>query len=218
MNTTEQSICTKAGLTSSILNAHNISLSIVDFKDGSVLFNPGDRCQTFLILCTGSIRVKMTTKSGRDVTLYQIGSSECCILTTSALLNNEHYFAQGIAESGTKAIALSSEDFYNAIQYCGQFARYVLNGYASRISSMVRLVDRMAARDVMLDVSQYLVLHVDKQLIVSATQAEIANNIGTVREVVGRKLHRLALEEIVTLKRGSVTVIDMARLEQYAQA
>jgi CRP-like cAMP-binding protein len=75
----------------------------------------------------------------------------------------------------------------------------------------------MATRDVMLDVCRYLIERVDEKLAVSATQVEIANDIGTAREVVGRKLQVLEAENIVILKRGVITVIDMVKLKQYSQ-
>ena len=223
MNNHEQIICDQTGLTTDTLKTHDISLSTVNFQKDSVLFRPGDSCQTFLIVCTGSIKVEMTAKSGRDVTLYRINPSENCILTTSALINNEQYYAQGVTESDVTAIALSSENFYKAIQHSNDFVRYVLSGYTNRISSVIKLVDRMATRDVMLDVSQYLVKKSDENInnnadnfIVSATQTQIANEIGTAREVVGRKLQLLEAEGIVTLKRGSISILDINKLRKYA--
>lgn len=212
MNIDQINICENTGLTKSIIEPHGISLSIVSFSAQSVLFKPGDSCQAFLILCSGSIRVEITARSGREINLYRMQPSESCILTTSALLNNEHYYAQGVAESNITAIALSVEDFYKAIQFSNKFTRYVLSGYASRMSSIIKLVDRMAARDVMLDVCQYLASNVNQQMRVIATQTQIANEIGTAREVVGRKLHTLELDGVITLKRGEVIIQDMKYL------
>lgn len=212
MNTDQKKICEKVGLTKSIITSHNISPSIASFSTQSILFKPGDSCQAFLILCSGSIRIEMTTRSGREVNLYRIQPSESCILTTSALLNDEYYYAQGIAESDITAIALSVSDFYKAIQFSNTFMLYVLSGYAGRMSSIIRLVDRMAARDVMLDVCQYLVSNVNQQMRVLATQTQMANEIGTAREVVGRKLHTLEEDGVITLKRGEVVIQDMKYL------
>jgi len=217
MNTNQVAICTKAGLTKSLIDNHDISLNLVSFDNQSVLFKPGDRSQAFLILCSGSIRVEMTARSGREVTLYRMRPSESCILTTSALLNSEVYYAQGVAESDITAIALSVDDFYKAIQFSNVFARYILSGYASRVSSIVRLVDRMTARDVMFDVSQYLAINIDQKMRVIATQTKIANEIGTAREVVGRKLHVLEAEGVVKLGRGEISIVNVGRLNEFAQ-
>jgi len=212
MNTDQKKICEEVGLTKSVIESHSMSPAAIRFRAQSVLFKPGDSCQAFLILCSGSIRVEMTAKSGRELNLYRMQPSESCILTTSALLNSEHYYAQGVAESDITAIALSVDDFYKAIQFSNTFTRYVLSGYASRISSVIRLVDRMAARDVMFDVCQYLVSNVNQEMHVMATQTQMANEIGTAREVVGRKLHALELEGVISLKRGEVVIQDMTYL------
>jgi len=217
MNANQLEICANAGLTQSLVETHDISLNLTSFDSQNVLFKPGDSCQAFLILCRGSIRVEMTSKSGRDVTLYRMQPSESCILTTSALLNSELYYAQGVAESNIEAIALSVDDFYKAVQFSNAFARYVLSGYASRVSSIVQLVDRMTARDVMFDVSQYLAINMDQEMRVIATQTKIANEIGTAREVVGRKLHTLQAKGVVKLGRGSITIVDSERLNKIAQ-
>ena len=217
MDNNEQKICDQVGLAADTLSCHDISLSVIKIEKGTVLFRPGDSCQTFLILCTGSIRVEMTAKSGRDVTLYRISPTESCILTTSALINSELYYAQGVAESDITAIALSTENVNKAIQASKVFVQYVLSGYASRVSSVIKLVDRMATRDVMLDVSRYLVEKVDDNFVIALTQTQIANEIGTAREVVGRKLQILEVEGIVALKRGEISVIDISALRKYAQ-
>ena len=159
----------------------------------------------------------MTAKSGRDVTLYRISPTESCILTTSALINSELYYAQGVAESDITAIALSTENFNKAIQVSKVFVQYVLSGYANRVSSVIKLVDRMATKNVMLDVSRYLVENIDENFVVALTQTQIANEVGTAREVVGRKLQTLEAEGIVALKRGAINVVDIAALKKHAQ-
>jgi CRP/FNR family transcriptional regulator len=215
MTPNEKAISNQAGLTQLVLDIHDIDVSVMNFKRGAVLFRPGDSCQAFLILCEGTIRVEMTAKTGRDITLYKMKPTESCILTTSALMNNEQYYAQGVAESAVSAIALSANAFNKAIQCSPVFAQYVLKSYTSRISSVIQLVDRMAARDVMADVSQYLLSNMNEDFLITATHAEIANDIGTVREVVGRKLRQLESERVVTLKRGQVEVKDTQKLKYY---
>jgi CRP/FNR family transcriptional regulator len=74
----------------------------------------------------------MTAKPGRDLTLYRMKPSESCILTTSALINKESYYAQGVTKSVVTAIALSSEAFNKAIQCSVLFAHYVLKSDTSR--------------------------------------------------------------------------------------
>ena len=128
-----QKYCDNVGLSASVIESNALSISAIEFGPNSVLFKPGNSCQMFLILCSGSIRVEMTTKSGRDITLYRIQPSESCILTTSALLNNESYYAQAITESAVTAIAMSKDHFYKALDCSPAFTKYIVGGYAGRI-------------------------------------------------------------------------------------
>jgi CRP-like cAMP-binding protein len=73
----------------------------------------------------------------------------------------------------------------------------------------------MAAGDVMADVCLYILSNIGDDNSLSATHIEIANEIGTVREVVGRKLRQLALENIVSLKRRTINLIDVEKLKHY---
>lgn len=211
-----QKYCDNVGLSASVIERNSLNISATEFGPDSVLFRPGDSCQMFLILCSGSIRVEMTTKSGRDITLYRIKPTESCILTTSALLNNESYYAQAITESAVTAIGISKDHFYKALDGSPQFTKHIVAGYAERISSIIQLVDRLAVRDVMLGLAQYLVLESDNNE-VKATQSEIANEVGSAREVIARKLHQLESDGIVVLKRGEIVINDLVRLKQYAQ-
>src|SRR3954468_2879569 len=68
----------------------------VDLKAGTVLFRPGDACASFLIVLAGSVRVQLLSDAGREIVLYRVGPGSTCVLTTSCLIGNEGYSAEGI--------------------------------------------------------------------------------------------------------------------------
>lgn len=178
---------------------------------GEVLFKPGDSCAVFLILIDGRVRVELTGRQGRDVVLYRIESGESCILTTSAMLNDEKYYAYGVAETDITAFALASDQFHLAMQKSPMFLRYVLKGYANKVSSIFRLVDRMTSKQVVANVASYLI---ENQIdgTVFASQAAIAREIGSAREVVGRKLGELEQMGIIQRGRSEIIILDKVQL------
>ena len=212
VNNLIKELCSKIGLPQETLDLNAVKVNLVEFNAQQVLFKPGDNCQIFLVLVVGSIRVELTSKTGRDVTLYRMTPGESCVLTTSALFNKELYYAQGVAESKVIAIAISDIDFYRAIEISTIFARYVLQGYAARISSIIQLVDRMSTRDVMHDVCNYLLANMNNKNQVVATHDGIAKEIGTAREVVGRKLALLDASGGIKRRRGIIEILDDSRL------
>jgi len=212
LNADVQAICNRAGLSEQFREQHRLKVELLNFPAGEVLFKPGLSCQAFLILISGSIEVVLTARSGRDVTLYTMQSGETCILTTSALLTDQPYYAQGVAETDIQAIAMSINDFHIALQKSGTFAEFVLRDYATRVSSIINLVDTMSARDVMHAVCEFLVHNHDSNFQVIATQRHIAKEIGSAREVVGRKLTKLESRGLIKRGRGEITILDLNRL------
>lgn len=200
------------GLTQPLINQHQLRIDAVNFSAGDVLFKPNDSCHLFLILIEGSIRVELTSRSGRLITLYRMSAGESCILTTSALLNDEQYYAQGVAESAITALAIPAEDFNRMVALAPDFSRFVLKDYAKRVTSIISLIDKMASRDVLADVGHFLLEH-HKEHVVFTTQADMAMDIGTAREVVSRKLAFLESKEVIRRERGKIIIIDPQALE-----
>ena len=200
------------GLTQDLIDQHQFRIDAVDFSAGDVLFKPNDSCHLFLILLEGSIRVELTSRSGRLITLYRMSAGESCILTTSALLNDEQYYAQGLAESNIKALAIPADDFNRMIALAPEFSHFVLKDYAKRVTSIIGLIDKMASRDVLADVGNFLLEH-QKDNVVVSTQADMAMDIGTAREVVSRKLAFLETKNVIQRERGKIIIIDHNALE-----
>lgn len=67
----------------------------------------------------------------------------------------------------------------------------------------------------MFDVCQYLVANVNQEMIVTGTQTELANEIGTAREVVGRKLRVLVSDNVVDVSRGQILIKDIDSLKKH---
>jgi len=185
------------------ISAHETPLD----KD-TVIFKSGDPCGAFLILLSGQVRVEITTKSGRDLLLYRMKENDSCIITTSVLLNHEKYYARAITETPVKAITIGADDFHKALSLSHSFSSYVLAGYSQRMSALITLLDRIASRDINYELSNLLLEKADAQNIVRLTQKEIARDIGSVREVVSRKLSVLETHGVVKLHRGKIVVLD----------
>ena len=191
----------------------DISAQEVSIDGDTVIFKSGDDCGAFLILLTGQIRVEITAKSGRDLLLYRMGEKDTCIITTSVLLNDEKYYARAITETPVTAITISVNDFHKALSLSHNFSRYVLTGYSQRMSALITLIDRIASRDNDYELSNLLLQAVDDKSFVKLTQKDIAREIGTVREVISRKLSALEAKGVVNVQRGKVIILDAEFLQ-----
>jgi len=207
------SILENVGLSKDLFES-KISAQQIEIDNNTVIFKSGDPCGAFLILISGQIRVEITTKSGRDLQLYRMQENDTCIITTSVLLNHENYYARAITESAVKAIIISADDFHKALSLSHDFSRYVLTGYSQRMSALITLLDRIASKDINYELSNFLLEKVNKEHQVELTQKEIAREVGTVREVISRKLSVLEGQGVVKVQRGKITVLDIEFLQK----
>lgn len=184
--------------------------TFVTFPAGKQLFYPGSICENYLLVLTGTVKVQILSDSGREVLLYHVRSGDSCVLTTSCLLSGDSYPAEGISETEVKAFAMSSHAFYRCIEQSAFFREFVFKNFSARLSN---LISRMEA--VVLDpIDQRIckALLASHQNLIVKTHQELAYELGTAREVVSRHLKNFENYGWISLKRGTIDIIDRAAL------
>src|SRR5208337_3697513 len=61
------------------------------FSAGMLIYAEGDSCAAIAFILAGEIRVYKATEGGREITLYEIGRGETCILNASCILSHTTY-------------------------------------------------------------------------------------------------------------------------------
>lgn len=204
----DYTLLTSIGLGAELFHSKTIEAQEIYLEKDHIIFQSGDPCGAFLILVEGQVRVEMTSKSGREITLYRMHEKQTCIITTSVLLNHEHYYARAVTEAPSKAIAISSKDFHKALDLSSQFAQYVLQGYSKRMSSLISLLDKVASKDIHFELVKLLLQQSDADGFIHMTQDVIAKELGTAREVISRKLSQLEQQGLVATYRGKVELLQ----------
>ena len=71
--------------------------TVSSFTSGMLIYSEGDTCSAIAFLLSGEIRVYKVAESGREITLYEIGSGETCILNASCILAKTPYPANAVS-------------------------------------------------------------------------------------------------------------------------
>lgn len=178
---------------------------------GHVLFNVGSPCEAFPMLLKGEVRIERLAESGRKILLYTVEPGESCILTVSSLLGNSTYPAMGTVGSEISAFAVSRAFFMRLVEESADFRVFVFQYFSQRITHLMELIDNLAWDKVRHRVAALLARRSD---VVEATHQELADELGTVREVVSRILKALETEGLVKLSRGKIDIIDREGLKK----
>lgn len=184
---------------------------------GATVFRPGDACEYYLIVVSGSVRVKVLSAGGREMTLYRVTDSQSCVITTSCLIGHDAYPAEGITETDTQVLVIPRQRFDEALNRSAGFRRFVFSGQGQRLSSLIQRVEEIAFGRLDARLARFLVTHSGQGARpVQVTHQEIASELGTAREVVTRQLKALESSGWIRTGRGKIEVIDAGALAEAA--
>src|SRR5574343_1180215 len=181
---------------------------------GSQIFAEHQPCQGFPLVVEGSIKVLKQAPSGRELLLYRVRPGGSCIISSSCLLGHSDYNARGIAESSLTLLALPIPAFTELMLSHAPFRDFVFHLFAERIGELMQLVEEVAfAR---LDQRLAKLILARNEATLNVTHQQLADELGSVREIVSRLLKGFASQGLVSLGREQVAVVDREGLEKLA--
>lgn len=183
---------------------------------GTVLFRPDDACSGFVVLREGSIRVSLTSASGREIVLYRVRPGEICLQTFTCLAEGRTYSAEGIAETELKGEVIPPGEYERRMANDPDFRRTVFTAVAHRFADFEHLVESLASASIEARLAEALLALAGPGGVVNMTHDALASEIGSAREVVSRQLSRFERSGLVALARGKVTLLARSALERKA--
>ncbi len=181
---------------------------------GAILFEAASPCTGFPMLLEGNVRVVKAAPNGREVQLYRITPGESCLLSSSCLLGGSPYSATGVAETPVTLLALPPALFHRLLAEHKLFRDYVFGLFSERLADLMSLVEAVAFQK--LD-QRLAALLLGKGELVRATHQSLADELGSVREMVSRLLANFQDRGWVALGREQIRITDAAALRKLAQ-
>lgn len=187
--------------------------SVINLPAGTVAFDENQPCQGFPLLLSGSVRVIKSAANGRELQLYRVGPGESCILTSGCLLGYAPYHARGLVEEDATILMLSPAAFKTLIATHEPFRNYIFGLFSDRMTDLMQLVSAVAFQK--LD-QRLAALLAAKHSPIRTTHQALADELGSVREIVSRLLKGFADQGWIRLGREQIEVIDIPALQRFA--
>ena len=188
--------------------------AVMGLPAGAQVFAEHQPCQGFPLLLEGSIKVVKLAASGRELMLYRVAPGGSCIISSSCLLGHTDYNARGIAETPLALLVLPVRDFATLMAEHAPFRDFVFHLFAERIGELMQLVEDVAfAR---LDQRLAKLLLARNETVLNVTHQQLADELGSVREIVSRLLKGFAAQGLVALGREQLTITDRSGLQKLA--
>lgn len=177
---------------------------------GTALFAEQAPCQGFPMVLEGEVRVSRSAPNGRELELYRVQPGQLCLVSSAALFDNRALSAHGTTTAETALVLLPPPAFRQALGN-ERFRDFVLGLFAARMAELTALIEAVAFQRLDARLAGALLGH-GQQL--HTTHQALADELGTVREIVTRLLRRFEREGLVELSRECITIRNVAGLRQ----
>lgn len=186
---------------------------IVKVKAGTLMWDESAKIQSFPFVIKGSARVIKLAVNGRELHLYSVGPGEGCVIATSSLVGNSASNARAIANENIEMVVLSNAEFKALVAQSEAFRDYVFADLSEHMSLLTQLISAVVFQNLDQRLAASLVA---KPSPIQITHQGLADELGSVREIISRILKNFADRGWITLTRGQIAVVNPQDLKQFA--
>jgi CRP/FNR family transcriptional regulator len=181
---------------------------------GTVLFHENAPCQGFPLVLDGEVKVSRHSSDGRTLELYRVVPGELCLVSSACLFRSQPLMAHGVTTKPTTLLLIPPALFTQWLE-SPAFRNAVLGHFAERMADLTGLIDAVAFQRLDQRLAAALL---GRGQDLAVTHQELANELGTVREIVSRLLRRFEREGWLVLAREHIHIRDSAALRAVAAA
>lgn len=186
-------------------------------QTGEVIFLEGEPCKAVYFILEGKVFVYHTSLDGREQVLVMATSGQSFNIVPPFQAATLNVASARAVTSGTLC-GLHLHDFLALLQSHPDFSLALLRDFADRLSHLTGLVNKLALHSVRGRLAQFLLDQADqKQGTRNWTQDEMAEQLGSVRDVIGRTLREFIQLGLIRKERQKMVLLDRNGLEAEAK-
>lgn len=178
---------------------------------GTMMFEEDQPCMGFPLLISGSARVIKAAPNGRELHLYDVQPGEACVLTSRCLVDSARYEARGVTREEVELVVLPPAAFQSLIASVGPFRDFVFKRFAERMADLLQLISAVTFQKLDQRLAASLAARPSP---IRTTHQALADELGSLREIVSRLLKNFESQGWVRLGREQIEVLDAAALRQ----
>lgn len=192
--------------------------SDIDLKDLGITkhFSPGETIvsgavpvRSIPIVTQGSVKVMQSDDTYKEIVLYYLRPGETCIMSFLAGLYHDTSKVKAVAEEDSEVLFIPIDKIHDLIREHPEWLNYIFKIYHKRFEELLEVVDAVAFKNMDERLIQFLqkrceVMETDT---LAMTHDQLAQELGTAREVISRLLKKMESEGLVELGRNKITLV-----------
>lgn len=174
----------------------------------TVLMQSNSYIRSIPVVLSGSMRVMRQDEAGREILLYYIKPGESCIMSFLAGIHEDTCKVKLVVEEDSEVLMLPIAKASEWIKVYPEWADFIFKLYHNRFEELLEVINAVAFQKL----DDRIVTLLKRKANVygsnefSITHQQLAEELGTTREVVSRLLKQMEKQELITLSRNKITL------------
>lgn len=189
------------------------------YAQGQMIFLEGEPNQGLYLVEQGTVKICRFAADGREHILHLVPAGDT--FNDVAALDGGPNPACATAFNDVTLWRVPRSELRRVAAQHPELSWALVESIARRARYLVNVVQDLAMRNVRGRLARLLLEQAEAAERgappVALTQEEMASRLGTVREVVGRALRSLAAENVISMEKQRIVIVDRTRLQEVAE-
>jgi CRP/FNR family transcriptional regulator len=183
---------------------------VMNLESGKVLLEPGQFIKAVPLVIEGSIKIMRMDEEGKELFLYYLDPGETCALSLTCCSASRPSEIKAVVEEKATIVFIPVQIHEQWSDEFKQWKDFVSSTYQMRFQEMLVALDAVAFKRMDERLMRYIVTKMKQHKAneLHTTHQEIANELGTSREVVSRLLKTLEKKKWIELGRNVIYIRD----------
>lgn len=186
----------------------------VTLPQGTLAIHKGDPIAGAYIVVSGTLRVFCYAARGTEATLYCINPGETCVFAINSLFKNLRYPAWVEAETEAELIIINGTTYQSLFRKEPAIQDLTVNALSTAVYRLMHEMEQLQEWTLKQRLVNFLINAASGEGVVVRTQQQIANHLGTTREVIARLLGELSANALLSTGRGKIQLNNILGLNQ----
>jgi len=182
---------------------------IESYKKNTVILKEKSYVKVIPLVVSGLIKIYKEEENGHEVLLYYIKPGETCIVSVMAAEKDEKVNVKGVVEEDCTVILIPKDKLYNLRKNYPKWNLYIYEQFNDKFGEVIDMVKVLTFSNKEKRLEDYLIkkANLNSSKVVRKSHQEIANELGSSREVISRLLKKLEKEGKIELSLRNIKIL-----------
>ena len=189
-------------------------VKFAEFATSNAVIHKGQTVSGAYIVLSGQLRVYTYMPQGNEATLYLIQPGETCVLALNCLFNDLRYPAWVETAPNTQVAVIPGALYKALFTKEKNIQDMTVKALSTIVFRLMNELEQIHSLDLSQRLADFLLNNASESGEVKMTQQNLADHLGTSREVIARLMQNYTSKGYLTTRRGKITINDAKAMSE----